>query len=94
MSFLALRKLPQSLGRLSCFRHSVNIRATAQSFQRDNRVVSFACRQCGLVSSFLERAIREKANPNEVTSADGAWRVLFAFIAQWPAATEFWRQAT
>jgi hypothetical protein len=27
--------------------------------QRDNRVVSFACQQCGLVSSFLERVIRE-----------------------------------
>ena len=23
---------------------------------------------------------------NEVTSADGGWRVLFAFVAQWPAA--------
>ena len=29
--------------------------------------------------------------PNEVTSADGGWRVLFAFIAQWPAAAEFLR---
>ena len=28
--------------------------------QRDNRVVSFACKQCGLVSSFLERAIRDE----------------------------------
>jgi hypothetical protein len=27
--------------------------------------------------------------PNEVTSADGGWRVLFAFVAQWPAAAEF-----
>jgi hypothetical protein len=26
---------------------------------------------------------------NEVTSADGGWRVLFAFFAQWPAAAEF-----
>lgn len=26
---------------------------------------------------------------NEVTSADGGWRVLFAFVAQWPAAAEF-----
>ena len=25
---------------------------------------------------------------NEVTSADGGWRVLFAFVAQWPAASE------
>jgi hypothetical protein len=30
---------------------------------------------------------------NEITSADGGWRVLFAFIAQWPAATEFCRYA-
>jgi hypothetical protein len=29
--------------------------------------------------------------PNEITSADGGWRVLFAFIAQWPAAAEFCR---
>ena len=29
--------------------------------------------------------------PNEVTSADGGWRVLFAFVAQWPAAAEFLR---
>jgi len=27
--------------------------------------------------------------PNEVTSADGGWRVLFAFVAQWLAAAEF-----
>jgi hypothetical protein len=27
--------------------------------------------------------------PNKVTSADGGWRVLFAFVAQWPAAAEF-----
>jgi len=29
--------------------------------------------------------------PNEVTSADGGWRVLFAYVAQWPAAAEFLR---
>ncbi len=29
--------------------------------------------------------------PNEVTSADGGWRVLFASLAQWPAAAEFFR---
>ncbi len=28
--------------------------------QRDNRVLSFACQQCGLVSSFLERVIRDE----------------------------------
>ena len=28
---------------------------------------------------------------NEVTSADGGWRVLFASVAQWPAAAEFCR---
>jgi len=27
--------------------------------------------------------------PYEVTSADGGWPVLFAFVAQWPAAAEF-----
>ena len=26
-----------------------------------------------------------------ITSADGGWRVLFAFGAQWPAAAEFLR---
>jgi hypothetical protein len=26
-----------------------------------------------------------------ITSADGGWRVLFAFEAQWPAAAEFLR---
>jgi hypothetical protein len=31
--------------------------------------------------------------PNEVTSADGGWRVLFASVAQWPAAAEFCRWA-
>jgi hypothetical protein len=30
---------------------------------------------------------------NEVTSADGGWRVPFAFVAQWPAAAEFIRWA-
>ena len=25
---------------------------------------------------------------NEVTSADGGWRVVFAFVAQWSAAAE------
>jgi len=30
---------------------------------------------------------------NEVASADGGWRVLFAFEAQWPAAAEFLRYA-
>ena len=29
--------------------------------------------------------------PNEVTSADGGWRALFASIAQWTAAAEFLR---
>jgi hypothetical protein len=29
----------------------------------------------------------------KVTSADGGWRVLFAFFAQWPAAAEFLRSA-
>jgi len=28
---------------------------------------------------------------NEVTSADGEWRILFALAAQWPAAAEFLR---
>ena len=28
---------------------------------------------------------------NEVTSADGGWRVLFAFVVKRPAAAEFWR---
>jgi hypothetical protein len=28
---------------------------------------------------------------NEITSADGGGRVLFAFVAQWPAAAEFLR---
>ena len=31
--------------------------------------------------------------PNEVTSADGGWRVLFTFGAQWPAGAEFLRLA-
>ena len=35
------------------------------------------------------KTLREK--PNEVTTADGGWRSLFAFIAQWPAAAEFLR---
>jgi hypothetical protein len=26
---------------------------------------------------------------NQITSADGGWRVLFAFVAQWAAAAEF-----
>jgi hypothetical protein len=30
---------------------------------------------------------------NEVTSADCGWRVLFAFVAQWPAAAEFWHSS-
>jgi len=28
---------------------------------------------------------------NEVTPADGGWRILFAFVAQCPAAAEFLR---
>ena len=28
---------------------------------------------------------------NEVTSADGGWRVQLPFVAQWPAAAEFLR---
>ncbi len=31
--------------------------------------------------------------PNEVTSADGGWRVLFAFLGQRPATAEFCRYA-
>jgi hypothetical protein len=27
-------------------------------------------------------------SPNKVTSADGAWRVLFALVAHWSAAAE------
>jgi hypothetical protein len=30
---------------------------------------------------------------NQVTSADGGWRVLFAFAAKWPVAAEFLRSA-
>ncbi len=29
--------------------------------------------------------------PNERPGADGGWRVLFALVAQWPAAAEFLR---
>ena len=32
--------------------------------------------------------------PSEVTSADGEWRVLFTFVAQWAAAAEFLRWAS
>ena len=32
--------------------------------------------------------------PNEVTSADGGWRILLAFVAQWSATAEFFRYAT
>ena len=32
-------------------------------------------------------------NANPITSADGGRRVLFAFVAQWPAAAEFLRWA-
>ena len=28
---------------------------------------------------------------NQITPADGGWRALFAFVAQWPAAAEFLR---
>jgi hypothetical protein len=28
---------------------------------------------------------------NQITSADGGERVLFVFVAQWPAAAEFFR---
>lgn len=31
--------------------------------------------------------------PNEITPADGGLRILFAFVAQWPAAAEFLRYA-
>jgi len=31
--------------------------------------------------------------PNEVTSTDGGCRILFAFVAQWPAAAEFLRSS-
>jgi hypothetical protein len=31
---------------------------------------------------------------NQVTSADGGWRVLFAFVGQWSAAAEFLRSVT
>lgn len=31
--------------------------------------------------------------PNEITSADGGWPVLFASMAQWLAAAEFLRWA-
>ncbi len=30
--------------------------------QRDNRVLSFACQRCGLVSSYLERVVRVSTN--------------------------------
>ena len=29
--------------------------------------------------------------PNEVTSADGGWRVLIALVAQWPSAADLSR---
>lgn len=31
-----------------------------KSIQKDNRVVSFVCTKCGLISSFLEKIIKEK----------------------------------
>jgi hypothetical protein len=49
--------------------------------------------------SQMERELdaREKharsRGPNEITSADGGWRILFSFLAQRPAATEFCRSA-
>ena len=38
-----------------------------------------------------EKQTNKMTPPNEVTSADGGWRVLFAFVAPWPAAAEFLR---
>ncbi len=35
--------------------------------------------------------MNQRYTPNEVTSADGGWRVLFAFLIQWPATAEFLR---
>ena len=41
----------------------------------------------------LSSLCRAAAQFNEVTSADGGWRVLYAVVAQWPAAAEFLRYA-
>jgi hypothetical protein len=34
-----------------------------------------------------------KPMPNEGSSADGGWSVLFASVVRWPAAAEFLRSA-
>jgi hypothetical protein len=42
---------------------------------------------------WFRRPDGEMSAPNQVTSTDGEWRVLFAFRAQWPATAEFLRSA-
>jgi hypothetical protein len=37
--------------------------------------------------SFIEEILAA----NQITAADGGWRVLLAFVAQWPATAEFLR---
>ena len=36
-------------------------------------------------------SIEDEERANKVTAADGGWRLLSAFVAQWPAAAEFIR---
>jgi hypothetical protein len=36
----------------------------------------------------LKKAPREQMQANEVTPVDQGWRILFAFVAQWPAAVD------
>jgi hypothetical protein len=38
--------------------------------QRNNRVISYACQNCGLASSFLQRIVDDEKNPKEVTGAN------------------------
>ncbi len=45
-------------------------------------------------TSYSLRVQARTRNANQITSADGGWRVLSAFAAQWPAAAEFLRQPT
>jgi hypothetical protein len=49
---------------------------------------------CGVASVTFNMNVHLIRDSNDVTLADGEWRVLFALVAHQPADAEFFRSAT
>jgi hypothetical protein len=77
--FLPTEPRDSAVASVQCFGHR------ASQYERPNHVLTHR--------GLSPHQFTPMSGAHEVTTADGGWRVLFAFGAQWPAAAEFLHRA-